>query len=523
MLLTDFTSRLTDESVDEVAAARKDIARFVEYVFRDPSGKPFKLQPFHREMLDIMANARRGLILAPRGSGKSSLASLALPCYELTRNKDARIIIVSNTLEQAKEWLRDIERTMKENERYIALAGELAPDKRGETSTWTDVEKVVRGRSPHASHLSLKAVGVKGAILGRRADLIVADDVVDSENAATPYQREQLRDWFWKVLVPVLEPHGRLIVIGTRFAVGDLYEELWKIWSRKRAGKFIYPDAKCIKIVAETKPRRSYWSERFPWAVLQERKDTDTLSWWTQYMNEPVDLTGSFLKRDWLRLFLEIPKHTDGSDALTYYVGFDPSISGKGDYCALAVAGRSPDNKIYLVDIIRQKADLERQAELVQQVADQYHPKIINVESNAAQQLMKQYLEKNTVLPIRGSQTKSDKAARMAGMSVYFQSGRVLVKGYKGTSGIDFHPDMRDFVEEWTSFPRGVNDDILDAVEKAIEAIVYVGVPAIGCSEDIDAKEAEEAADEEERNAMRQEDKWLRARRTQFRRFSLLR
>jgi len=108
------------------------------------------------------------------------------------------------------------------------------------TSTWTDTKKIVTGRSPHATHLSLYGIGVKGSLLGRRADLVILDDVVSEKNSASKALREFLSDWLFKVLVPVLDVRpghpGQLIVIGTPFYSDDLYSELSTKWDKDKNG-----------------------------------------------------------------------------------------------------------------------------------------------------------------------------------------------------------------------------------------------------------------------------------------------
>ena len=50
--------------------------------------------------------------------------------------------------------------------------------------------------------------------------------VVDEENARTEVQREKTKTWYYKTLVPCLEPHGRLFMVGTRYHYLDLYGHL---------------------------------------------------------------------------------------------------------------------------------------------------------------------------------------------------------------------------------------------------------------------------------------------------------
>ncbi len=187
----------------EVAAAKRDICLFTEYVLRDASGLPIKLKEFHKQMLRAMVTERLLVIEAFRGSGKSTLSCVAYPLWCLMKNIDIRIMLVTESDVLAKNWLREIERYMGTSQ-YIALAGNLVPG-RGDRLTWTSSEKIVVGRSADAQGASILAVGAHGQIRGRRVDRIIADDLVSENNSHTLYQREVLENWFHAALMPTLD------------------------------------------------------------------------------------------------------------------------------------------------------------------------------------------------------------------------------------------------------------------------------------------------------------------------------
>lgn len=76
-------------------------------------------------------------------------------------------------------------------------------------------------------HPTLSAYGTGGSVVGSRADLIVADDLLDSQNTATSYQRELVTNWFFTTLYSRLKSKtGRIVVIGTAWHADDLYAQL---------------------------------------------------------------------------------------------------------------------------------------------------------------------------------------------------------------------------------------------------------------------------------------------------------
>lgn len=225
---------LRKSSDKEIYEARDNIAKFMEYCFVDSKGESWKLQEFHREILRLCETERNLLVECPRRSGKSSLLAVAYPLWRVMKDRDIRIMIISAAENLAKQWLREIEHHMRENERFRALAGDLVPAIR--TQTWTDKEKIVAGRSGKATHVTFLAMGFDGRPRGRRADLIIFDDVVNEQNSATEYQREKTKDKFFKAFLPVLDRrhddpmYGQAIVVGTPYTLGDLYDELATKW-----------------------------------------------------------------------------------------------------------------------------------------------------------------------------------------------------------------------------------------------------------------------------------------------------
>jgi hypothetical protein len=177
----------------------------------------YELRPFHREMLDFQSVTGTALQLAPRGFGKSTVLTIARAVYEILRNPNIRILIASNTQLQSEVFLREIKFHLAVNARLLDAFGRWQDE-----SKWDLREIMVAPRTSSAKEATVTCVGVGGPVASRHYDLIIADDLVDEENARTEVQREKVRTWYYKTLVPCLEPDGRLFVLGTRYHFLDL-------------------------------------------------------------------------------------------------------------------------------------------------------------------------------------------------------------------------------------------------------------------------------------------------------------
>jgi hypothetical protein len=70
-------------------------------------------------------------------------------------------------------------------------------------------------------------IGSGGAVVGRRADLIIADDLLRGrEEAYSESARNKLFDWYASDLLTRLKPGGRIVLISTIWHEDDLFSRL---------------------------------------------------------------------------------------------------------------------------------------------------------------------------------------------------------------------------------------------------------------------------------------------------------
>jgi len=186
------------------------VPRFLEY----------QLTSFHREWWRFQTDHRASLILAPRGHGKSTILTISWSLWKLCLDRELRILIVSNTFDQAGAFLREIKQHLESNRRLKDIYGEFIG------SPWSEHEITLSRRKRRAKEASVTALGLGGPVITRHYDLIILDDVVDEENARTSAQREKTLTWYYKTVLPTLEPEGEVHILGTRYHYQDLYGHL---------------------------------------------------------------------------------------------------------------------------------------------------------------------------------------------------------------------------------------------------------------------------------------------------------
>ncbi|MDR0367172.1 MAG: phage terminase large subunit [Rickettsiales bacterium] len=157
---------------------------------------------------------RRGLLLAFRGSGKSSVVALFI-CWLLGRDPNTRIAVLSADIALAKKMVRNVKRII---ESHPALAF-LVPRKPSEWAAGSfTCERSMTLRDP-----SVMAASIAANFTGSRADIIVCDDVEVPKNSNTRAKRECLRERLVE-LEFVLVPGGCQIFIGTPQSRDTIYK-----------------------------------------------------------------------------------------------------------------------------------------------------------------------------------------------------------------------------------------------------------------------------------------------------------
>lgn len=430
--------------------SQTDPLAFGEYVFgHQPAKHHEELVQF---ILDRLANRENGVVLEPRGHAKTTWANTILLAWLAAKFPNIRIGLISNTAKQSNAFSRAIRWTFEANEYFKAVFGNLTGNHK-----WTDVEWIQRNSALHGTKdVTLYSTGVSGPIISKRFDLILCDDILDAENSGNPEQQQKTEDWFWKTLKPALAPGGSIIVIGTRWADGDLYQKLIedKKWPALVRGAIWYEpeDLKQIK-------PQALWPELWPLDKLyRERDDMGSAMFACAYLNDISGLmAGNVFRRDWFRYFTTLP----ADRTYTYKMGVDLASSEReeADWTARCVIAEDDQYNTYVMSVYRDKRETGHR----QFVIDGYNafPDVsrIVIENNQFQSSLVKEIINTTPLPVVGRRADVDKITRARAVAARYESGKVYHQ--KSLEGSDFEMEL-------LQFPKG-HDDQIDALGYAME------------------------------------------------------
>lgn len=206
--------------------ARTQFAAFIEYVLRDEHTlETIRLDPMHRQWLWLLEYCwAEGLVpwvMAPFGSGKSSVFVIALVLFLLGVDPTLRIMVVSANDDQAKDRLALIRRYIEASDEYHAVFPHVVPDTEASWST----KKLYIQRRTQARDASVTAMGITSSPIGARIDIMLFDDICDARNMIiNPKLRETVfKNYTGPFLSRVEKPHGRVAGIATRWHVDDVF------------------------------------------------------------------------------------------------------------------------------------------------------------------------------------------------------------------------------------------------------------------------------------------------------------
>ena len=187
-------------------------------------GKPSWLHPSMKYEPGLANN--RILLNIPPNHAKSMTITIDYVTWQVCKNPNFRVLIVSQTQRLASDFLYAIKQRlthpMYEDLQTAYAAGVGFKSK---SASW-QATRVTFGdelRETSEKDPNIEAVGIGGQIYGKRADMILIDDAVTLSNA-NDFER-QIK-WLTQDVRSRLNPTGKLIVIGTRVASVDLYKEL---------------------------------------------------------------------------------------------------------------------------------------------------------------------------------------------------------------------------------------------------------------------------------------------------------
>lgn len=378
------------------------------------------------------------IIEAPREHAKSSVFTVAYPLWELYRDQNKRIIIISSTKDVAESFLQEITQNLENNQELVDDLGTLIPERK---EKWTD-DKIIIQRDALYKDPSISVVGLGGAILSKRADIIILDDVLNIMNTQTQLQRQKTLDWFTKIIYPILVPGGRLVMIGTVFHENDLLETYLKSDSFDVKLKY--------KSIIDEENKIVLWEARHNFESLMDKKNTQgSVAFNLAYQNTILSDEFALIKRAWveeaknkgsnLGLFNSLEDVRKKFPGIRIVAGVDLQSSKKktSDFFAIHIVGFLRNGMRITINLIRlQGLSMSEQEAYIIGQYEKFNPELVFVESNNYQVMLVRDLIEKTSLPVVSFTTTKEKHDLDVGINslgVLLENGKWIIPSNNDT------------------------------------------------------------------------------------------
>lgn len=197
----------------------------------------------HNDLADtVNSPGDRKLLLLPRGHQKSTIISVGWTIQQILKDPNIRVSLISSTWKLSKDLLHQIKAVMEQSALKDIFGSFVAPHCR-----WTVEAIDVAQRTRWVKDPTVSTAGLDTGKTGSHCDLMIFDDPVSPENITT---QEQIRKTIsgYQDCLPLLDPGGRVVVIGTRYSNADLYAYLIENEARSING-----------VTLETEEQRKQW------------------------------------------------------------------------------------------------------------------------------------------------------------------------------------------------------------------------------------------------------------------------
>ncbi len=435
----------------------------------------YELAKYHEEIINIIqANKEKIVcITAFRGSGKSTIITTASSLWSILGVHQKKfILIISQTKAQAKVHMTNLRSELENNDLLKSDLGPFQEETDGEWNSSSLVFSNTKSRITIAS-LEQSIRGIRHRNV--RPDLIILDDIEDMQSVKTSDSRDKTFDWFTREIIPLGDLNTRIIVVGNLIHDDSLTMRLKKkILNEDIAGIYKeYPlvdnNGICI------------WPGKFPTKEsLEEFEKTiiSPISWQREYLLKVVPDEYQVIHKDWIKTYKELPSNMGSYSCII--MGVDPAISekSKADYSAivsgLVVMDDNNKTKLYIlpniVNVRLNTPDLiERIKAVYRENQKIYNNVEIIIESNAFQESIVQFLQREGYARCRGIKTSEDKRTRLSMTSFRLKFGDILFP----------ENEVENLITQMVGFGSESHDDIVDAYILCVNAFIDIRVPRI--------------------------------------------
>lgn len=400
------------------------------------------------------------MIQMPPGSAKSTYASILLPAWWYTQHPRDSIIAACHTSGLARYFGRRARSVVVEEQSLLGYAIISEDRSSGHWSTTGGGEYY--------------AAGVRGTIIGRRADLAIIDDPVKSQmEVESSTQRDRIWEWYRADLLPRLKPSARIILVMTRWHPDDLCGRLLQ----EEAPQWQNLSLSALSLEADQvrrTPGETLWPAWENIDVVSRKRDTTGHRVWSaQFQQTPTPPGEKLFKVDLIDFIDCLPLEPPGQMVRAWDLAAATPDRGDPDWTVGVKLLRRDNGHYVVLDVVRMRGSARQVEETIVSTArmDGYAVPI-GLPEDPGQAGKSQVAYMTSALSgfnIVASPETGSKLVRATPVSAQIEG-----KNFALLRAAWNHP----FLEEMREFPHGRKDDQVDALSRAFSMTLKLSRPA---------------------------------------------
>lgn len=394
------------------------------------------------------------MVLMPPGSAKSTYASVIFPSWWYALYPGTSIIAASHSAGLAQHFSRRIKALINLKHRYLGYNVQAG---NASTSGW----KTTAGGE-------YAALGVRGAIAGRRADLVIIDDPIKSQaEADSPRIRDHIWDWYRSDIIPRLKPGGKIVLIMTRWHPEDLgglllrhAEEDWRILRLPALAEEQDPLGRL-----QGEPLWPDWENQA--ALFAKRSLLGDRAWAALYQQRPIDAGSRLFFADRIVVCEDFQCASQGTGVRAWDLAATiHSGQNDPDWTVGLKLERDQMGRFMIADVVRVRGTPNQIEELITQTASSDGRNVhISLPEDPGQAGKAQiaYLTRQLAgYHVSSSRESGTKVSRATPVASQIEAGNVMIRRAGWNTA---------FLDELRSFPFGSKDDQVDALSRAFSVL----------------------------------------------------
>ena len=397
----------------------------------------YETADFQKNIISLLeASPKENLfVVAFRGSGKSTIITAAYPLWAILGKQQKRFIVIfCQTQAQAKQQMMNLRRELEDNE---LLKNDLGPF-RENSDVWGAQSIVFSNTNARITVASVEQ-SIRGIRHNQyRPDLIICDDVVDTNSTRTREGRNKTYQWLKGEVIPAGDKNTRLIIVGNLLHEDSLLMRIKEeVENDVIGGNFLFfplIDKKGVCL----------WPGKYPseYDIEAERRSVgNEIIWQQEFLLNIVPAEDQAIRHEWIQYYDKLPIPIELFENyfsnMEIRIGVDPAISKSdvADYTAMVpglLCETLTGYKLYIIPkIINKRLDFPETVETCVVLNASYKSDFaepafviegVGYQMSLIQQLEKEGIYNNIVV----RPGKQDKRSRIVLTANLIKTGQIL-------------------------------------------------------------------------------------------------